>query len=362
MKKDNRLHNFLPEKFAFGAAIFLLVFFALSATISARTLAKYRGAVREAKLATQSLLAPDVEDESFGDYQKRTRATLAQIRRDIPVSERIEWQNQTFETNNQWLADRLDKFEKEPANSPKREAFLNEISERLDALEASLDELENSVAATRSKDEDKQKLAEILRREEYQKPEAAEESLFYKIYRRIMEWLDGIFPKPNIPEPNPDNNFQSLSFVLQMLLYAVILGIIGFFIYRLAPFFLERSRRFEKSERKERVILGERLSANETSANLYDEAENLARSGDLRGAIRKGYIALLFELSERKIIALQQNKTNRDYLRDVRKKENLYENMRGLTRNYERHWYGFSEAAPRDWEEFRRDYQKTVNS
>ena len=110
------------------------------------------------------------------------------------------------------------------------------------------------------------------------------------------------------------------------------------------------------------MILGERLAANETSENLLDEAEKLARNGDLRGAIRKGYIALLCELSERKIINLAQNKTNRDYLRDVRKKEDLYENIRGLTLNYERHWYGFSEAEPRDWEEFRRDYKRAVSS
>ncbi len=361
MKTDNRLINFFSKKSALSAAIFLLAFFSFSNTVSAKTLAKYRGAIREAKLAAQNLLAPDVEDESFEDYQKSERATLAQIRKNVPVSEQIEWQNQTFEANNQWLAERLDKLEKEPANSPKRAAFLNEIAERLDALEKKLDELENSVAVTRPKDEDKQKLAEILRREEYQKPEAAQESLFYRIYRKIMEWLDKIFPKPTIPEPSAENNFQSFSFVLQMLLYAVILGIIGFLIYRFAPFLAARFRRFEKSEKRERVILGERLSANETSANLFDEAEKLVRNGDLRGAIRKGYIALLFELSEQKIIGLAQNKTNRDYLRDVRKKKELYENMRGLTLNYERHWYGFSEAEPRDWEEFRRNYKRTVN-
>lgn len=360
MKINNCSFQFLQKKFALLAAIFAVAFFSFSTTVSARTLAKYRGAVREARLAAQNLLAPDDEDESFGDYQTSERATVAQIRKEIPISERIEWQNQTFETNNRWLAEKLDKFEKEPANSPKRKAFLNEIIERLDALEEKLDELENSAAPPRSKDEDKQKLAEILRREEYQKPEVAQESLFYKIYRRIMEWLEKIFPKPNIPELSGDNNFQSFSFVLQILLYAVILGIIGFLIYRFAPFFAARFRWFEKDEKPERVILGERLSANETSANLLDEAEKLARAGDLRGAIRKGYIALLFELSERKIIGLQQNKTNRDYLRDVRKKEKLYENMRGLTLNYERHWYGFSEAEPSDWEEFRRDYQKTI--
>ena len=82
----------------------------------------------------------------------------------------------------------------------------------------------------------------------------------------------------------------------------------------------------------------------------------------MRGAIRKGYIALLCELSERKIIGLSQHKTNRDYLKDVRKQNELYKNMSGLTNNYERHWYGFDSAEETDWEEFRNGYRKAVGS
>nr|MBA3693948.1 DUF4129 domain-containing protein [Acidobacteriota bacterium] len=145
-------------------------------------------------------------------------------------------------------------------------------------------------------------------------------------------------------------------------LYALLFGAIGFLIYRFAPFFANRFKDREKREKKERVILGERLADNETAQNLFDEAERLARTGNLRGAIRKGYIALLCELSERKIIGLSQHKTNRDYLKDVRKQNELYKNMSGLTNNYERHWYGFDSAEETDWEEFRNGYRKAVGS
>ncbi len=94
----------------------------------------------------------------------------------------------------------------------------------------------------------------------------------------------------------------------------------------------------------------------------FAEAENLAGQGNLRGAIRKGYIALLCELADRKIIGLSQHKTNRDYLKDVRKQNELYKNMSGLTNNYERHWYGFDDAEESDWEEFRNSYKKAVGS
>ncbi|MCY7375907.1 MAG: hypothetical protein LH472_08025 [Pyrinomonadaceae bacterium] len=328
-------------------------------SIFAETLAEYRADVKASNTLIQNLLYPDDEDSTFDDFAKLERELLKQIRRRIPASEKIEWQGATVETNNRWLVEKLDKFEQTPETDDKRWDVLTEVGERLEAITEKLDELENPAAATRTKDEDKRKLAEILRREEYQKPVAKDESWSQKIQRKIEEWLLKMFPRPNV-SPSSSAGFESFSFVLQMLLYALILGVIGFVIYRFAPFFVKQLRGREKREQKERVILGERLAADETAQNLFAEAENLARAGNLRGAIRQGYIALLCDLSDKKIIGLSQNKTNRDYLRDVRRQNELYQNMSGLTVNYERHWYGFDEAEAADWENFRNGYQKAV--
>nr|MDQ3322014.1 DUF4129 domain-containing protein [Acidobacteriota bacterium] len=231
----------------------------------------------------------------------------------------------------------------------------------LEAIEQKLNELENPSASSRAKDEDKQKLAEILRREEYLKPEKPEESLFQKAWQKIKEWLRQMFPQPKATEPTEANGFESFSLVLQTILYALVLGVAGFLIYRFAPFLAQKFKRRERKEKSERVILGERLDENETARNLFDEAERLAGAGDLRGAIRKGYIALLCELSDRKIIAPARHKTNRDYLRDVRKSGELYENMNGLTQNFERHWYGSESIEEKDWNEFKNGYKKVVS-
>ena len=108
------------------------------------------------------------------------------------------------------------------------------------------------------------------------------------------------------------------------------------------------------------MILGERIDANSSAEDLFGQAERLAREGDLRAAIRKGYIAVLCDLSDRKLIGLATYKTNRDYLRDVRPRRELFENMRGLTNSFERHWYGFQSAEKADWEEFRERSRRTV--
>jgi hypothetical protein len=108
--------------------------------------------------------------------------------------------------------------------------------------------------------------------------------------------------------------------------------------------------------------LGERLEPDQTSADLLAQAEALARSGDLRAAIRKAYIALLCELGDRKIVSLAQHKTNRDYLNSVRERARLYKLMLHLTSKFELHWYGFQPAMENDWNEFRSAYQQVVNA
>ncbi|HEU5459426.1 MAG TPA: DUF4129 domain-containing protein, partial [Pyrinomonadaceae bacterium] len=129
------------------------------------------------------------------------------------------------------------------------------------------------------------------------------------------------------------------------------------FLIRLLIGRFKRSKRVKPRKKKEpRIVLGERLEPEQTSTDLLSEAEALARSGDLRAAIRKAYIALLVELGDRKIISLAQHKTNRDYLNALRPLPPLHSRMRGLTESFERHWYGFAEANQSDWQNFRDGY------
>ena len=329
----------------------------------AKTLAEYRTGLQSAANHTRELL-DYADDRSAGDEKDIAyeREILARIRQSLPVTEKIEWAGFSVETGNQWLEARLKAFEEEPRDWEKRRLILTEITARLTAIEKKIDELESPAAAnSRSKDEDKRKLAEILRRPEYQKPEAQPETWFDRVQRQIREWFNRKFPQPEVPQ-GAEQGLRSFSYGLQILVYVVVLGFIAFLIFRFAPFFAGRFRRRPKEEKGERVILGEKLGQNEDAQTLFDEAEAMARSGNLRGAIRKGYIALLCELSDRRVIGLAQHKTNRDYLRDVRKKQALYQNMNGLTTSFERHWYGFETAGEGDWQEFKENYQKALSA
>jgi hypothetical protein len=302
-------------------------------------------------VAKSELSRRDTEHENY---------LIAQIGRTLPRSETVEWPGSSVETSNEWLYDEMEAFAN-AADPSKRALILTGISERLTALSERIEELNELTVGSRSKDEDKQKLAEILRREEYQKSAPQNESMIRRWVRQFFEWLDSLFPKPKIT-PAQGEEFGSFRIVLQLLIYAVVIGLVGFLVYRFAPFLSQRFFSRTRTKRSERVILGERIGDDESADDLFSEAERLARDGNIRGAIRKGYIAFLCELSDRNLIGLARHKTNRDYLRDVRRNETLFENMRGLTGDFELNWYGLRSAEDGDWENFRALYKKTMLS
>ena len=330
--------------------IVLLVVFCFVLPAGAATLDDYQQRIESAAIDTDAVA-------QGADYSPET---IAELRRLVPATEKVDWEGGSIETDNRWLHDELETLAQEK-DAARRRAKMAAIGERLQAIAEKIDELKKAQAGARTKDEDKQKLAEILRRAEYQKPPPPEESLFQRWYRKVLEWLSKSLPDaPTAPESAP-SGFGSLKFFLQVLIYAIVIGLIVFLAYQFGPAIARRAGWRRKEKKRDRVILGERIGADETAENLFGEAERLAGQGQLREAIRKGYIAALCELADRKIVRLAGHKTNRDYLRDVRKtREGMFENMSGLTGTYERNWYGLRMSEPTDWEDFRERYRQTI--
>ncbi len=332
-----------------AAAIILFMAFVTLAT----SLVDYKNRVERARVITDELFQNI--NETDADFEL---GAIEEIQRIVPAAEKIEWPGASIATDNQWLKTELDAFAAE-SDKIKRSAILTGIGERLSAISETVGELERAAASGPTKDQDKQKLGEILRREEYQKPQAKEESLVQKWIREFLEWLARAFPRAPIV-PGADTGIGSIQFVLQILIYVLVIGLVGFLLYKFAPFLSKRFKRKTKKESGDRVILGERIGADDSASDLFSEAETLARNGNLRAAIRKGYIALLCELSDRKVLRLARHKTNRDYLREVQKDKALFENMTGMTRNFESNWYGLRSPAQADWDEFRVRYAQTI--
>lgn len=354
-----------PKRAFLRLAVCALILFANSFGVFAVELTQYRAnvaAARESLEKIEEILAADEETPDFA-------ATARAVNRLIPARQSVEMPDKTaLDTDNGWLAAELKAIESTVSITEKL-ARLNGVVERLGALENRLTELETAQAAASAKNDDKQKLNEILRRAEYEKPKPeTEKSILQRISDSISQliedffkWLFGGERSPN-ENPIPATDFSGVGKALQYLFIALAVALIGFVAWRFVlPQFANRRFAGKRKKKEPRVILGETLTPDQTAEDLLAQAENLASSGDVRAAIRKGYIAVLCELSDRKLLGLAGHKTNRDYLRDVRKREGIFQPMRTLTESFERHWYGETEATAQDWQAFRGKYGEIVS-
>jgi hypothetical protein len=345
-----------------AASVLLCAHLSAARASAATPLAVYRDKVRQAAGLTDDLVTfceVNAQSGSSGPAEEESKY-LADVRALLPPSEKVEWGGTTTVVNNAWLHAALDEFEKMPAGAPsdnlKRARRIEGVSDRLRALEARLAETAAQPAAPRDKDAEKGRLATILRGKEYNR-EVAEGGAIQRLFKRIRDWLADLMPDMRPIRPGAGRPSRLVQYLVFALALAAVLYIVWKYWVR------RRDRIRPVAPREARVVLGERIEADRTASDLLEEAELLAREGELRGAIRKAYVALLCELGDRKVIRLAQHKTNRDYLRAVRKDAppRLYEEMQPLTNNFERHWYGLEEADQSDWADFRTRCRQALN-
>ena len=330
-----------------------LVLMAGASQVSAATLAEYRARVSEAATVVRQLQSSNayVESNPREGYNSLTRLKTL-----LPEKETVELSGQIVEVDNSWLHEALAELEKNQASEARSQEIMGGISERLQVLGQRIDEMQSG-AQPSDKDANKARLAEILLRPEFNK-DAAQGSALTRLWERFVRWVASLFPKTKPLKPGTG---RALSSAAQVIVIGLCVALIAFVIWRFLPRYLG-NRGKKKTKREARIVLGERLEPDQTAADLLEQAEGLARAGDLRGAIRKAYIALLCELGDRKVISLAQHKTNRDYLMAVRDTGSLYQTMRRLTSSFELHWYGFVPPAPNDWDEFRVGCRNAVAS
>ncbi len=304
-----------------------------------------------------------VLEEIDGEIAGAETRMFAEVRRLLPPTEQVEWANRNLSVDNGWVQRAFDDYEQsEDTSHEARYLALTHISERLGALDARLAELKDAstAASSRDKEAEKGRMAAILRRLETNKATNQNESALNRLIKQMKEWVQSLLPSPSriVPGASP-----WLSLAAQIFIYALAASTIAFVLWKFrASIFRRRRRRRSAGTDEARIVLGERLAPDQTAADLLAEAERLARGGDPRGAIRKAYVALLCELGDRKIIHLARHKTNRDYLGAVRGRSDLYSEMKPLTFNYEKHWYGFEVATDGDWMDFRARCRSAMSS
>jgi len=331
----------------------LCCFVAFPQRAFAASLEDYRARVRS---ATEMLVGlewsfdetEDTSAEAFGRLEERA---VQGARAALPAREKIEGVGFAFDADNRWLHEELDLY----ANIAKdktdeRIELLLRITERLHALDARLAEAASAAPAARDKEAEKGRLNAILQRREYNQ-QAAEDTALARLWKKFKDWLRSLMPESR---PLGEGTANTFSLVARLFVFALTAAVIIYVLWKYGAQLLPRNRPGKKTRSEARVVLGERLAPGQSPGDLIEQAEALARAGDLRGAIRKAYIAVLVELGERRVLRLAAHKTNRDYLSAIRRERAaLYGDMQPLTHNYERHWYGFAPATDADWHDFR---------
>ena len=140
--------------------------------------------------------------------------------------------------------------------------------------------------------------------------------------------------KPRRTGRNSINNEAFFNSAFGIIFLIIAIGLFGYIVFKL---FLSNSYFFSRSRKNISVDIA---VATEGSSNDPDALlRNAIKTGNYRLAIRYLYLQTLARLSERKLIEINSNKTNYEYVNDVRKHKFANE-FASLTLKYEYVWYG----------------------
>lgn len=275
------------------------------------------------------------------------------IKRLLPRSELIEFGGAQVAVDNSWIYAVLDSYpaEKDPQQ---RVAKLNEASGRLRALDEHLRRVE--ALDTTADGEARGKIREILSRPAYQpEPETVVGAFIKKVMQRVRQFLREVYSALIRLLEQLFGASAQAGWVVNLLLIVVFAAAL------IALGLLARRMRAPKARRKKtRLVLGEEIAADSTSRELAEAGLAAARAGDFRTAVRKLYVSLLYEMSERNLIELDDSATNHEYLTRISRFSSLAGPMRYLTERFDYVWYGMFQSSEQDFAAYFARYEEAM--
>jgi hypothetical protein len=326
------------------AALALLAIFVGPALAAA--LDEYTSRVEEGILVLAEL---ELSDEAAASFA--VKLPIDRLRALFPAEEIVETADGPVTVDNRWLGRELDAYMGEPGAAARADRA-RAMRERLEAIELHLDLL-SSAPGRDTMGETRSRLAEILERREFQEPsESWIAATVRKIKARLLELLEELLKFLF-------GGQQGSTLAVGVRSIILVAGVIALLLL-VRVLARALTRRDPERRRGERTVLGETIGAGETAASLAAAARDLAAAGDYRGAIRKLFVALLYDLDERKLVPLEANATNREYLARVRALGRLYPIITVMTDSFERVWYGGATADRSDFDAFAAQHAEAV--
>lgn len=175
------------------------------------------------------------------------------------------------------------------------------------------------------------------------------ESLWEKLRKRIAEIMRSIFGEV---DPLKTGNYAEI--ILRF--FAVV--IIGLVIYFLLKFLLNKDGNFIFGKKNKKLDISDQdLKENIHEINFTSSINDFERKKDYRSAIRYQFLFVLKKLSDRKKIEWNPEKTNKDYLAELKDKNQKSE-FRELVYIFNNVWYGEFDVEDLNYERFKNKFNR----
>lgn len=161
-----------------------------------------------------------------------------------------------------------------------------------------------------------------------------DKGFYYKTY--LDSLLRASLAKKEKPERKPVDLTppKPISSLFSIIFWILAIGLFGFLVFKL---FLGDSAIFSRSRRN--ISSDIDIVSEEDTSDTEALLRNAIKAGNYRLAVRYLYIQSLEKLAERKFIEINANKTNYEYVSEVRRHKFANE-FASLTLQYEYVWYG----------------------
>jgi hypothetical protein len=207
---------------------------------------------------------------------------------------------------------------------------------------------------TAERSDPKQQAAAILEAPEFKERRetirrAEDYSWLERLIRNIARWLDRLLRRSQPNTPQVSDPLPGLVEVVRITLYVLAGAGALFAVYLLARYLAGRPELFKKTKR---TGIGKDALAEDTLPDPLGASRRLAAQGDYRSALRLAYIASLRRLSAAGLLILQENKTNWEYQRQLRRRStDAYDVLLPATRLFDEVWYGQRQATAEEYEQ-----------
>ncbi|PZU91154.1 MAG: DUF4129 domain-containing protein [Chryseobacterium sp.] len=176
-----------------------------------------------------------------------------------------------------------------------------------------------------------------------------QESLWDIIKRQIAKLLSKIFKDI---DPNKATNYTVI------ILRTIGILVIGLLLYLLIRYLMSKDGNFLFGKKNRKIkITAQDLEENIHEINFPDRILKFEKQQDYRSAIRYHFLFALKKLSDKNLISWNPEKTNRDYLKEL-KDINLKEDFSRVIYIYDYIWYGEFDAEEKDYQYFKTYFNK----